>query len=57
MKRKYTLREIGEALIDADEVLAQGGLIDVVDLIDIAKEITKFAGYTFDSYRRLKPEE
>lgn len=52
MKRKYTLREIGEALIETD-----GGLIDVVDPINTARAIMNYAGFTFDSYRRLTPEE
>lgn len=52
VKRKYTPREIGEALIEAD-----GYLIDVVDLINTARAIMNYAGFTFDSYRRLTPEE
>lgn len=57
MRTKHTLAELGEALIDAHEAMKEGYLLDVADLIAVAREIMKHAGYTFDSYRRVKPEE
>lgn len=57
MQKIHTLAELGEALIDAHEAMNEGYLLDVADLISVAREIMTHAGYTFDSYRRITPEE
>lgn len=49
-----TLRDIGEEIINLYD---NNDLIDVVDLIELAKKLMNWAGFTFDSYRRLTPEE
>lgn len=49
-----TLRDIGEEIINLHD---NNELIDVVDVIELAKKLMNWAGFTFDSYRRLTPEE
>lgn len=57
VKTEHTLKELGEALIHAHEATQRGYFLNVADLIAVAREIMNYAGYTFDSYRKIKPEE
>jgi len=56
MTTKHTLRELGEALISAHEATQKGYGLDVGDLINVAKEIMRYAHYKIDSYSRIDKE-
>lgn len=53
MKTEHSLRELGEALIEAHEATQKGYGLSTYDLICVAKEIMQYADYKIDSYSHI----